>query len=289
MSITYQHHVVLNPAPQDPDERDPLGVREWANPIQWGTYDGNMNRAMEFIYRNEAFAAEHGTQVEFSFELETGQTSYRVGFQSGMSTRKEDVVLVITARLFVGLVLADRERNYYDDSDFYAVIWSPAKQKLFTHEFATTRAAGGGYARPDATPEIRKVAAQWMSEWYRKMAYKNSAADALKIKKGRFVKTVKAYRPRKADRIGFEAGEYAYVFWEGKDRFTGEQRFGIEFIRGEKSGERTFVNDERKFEIVNPADYERPAEDIEYHARRIAESPDPGFHQPFVPATMMVM
>ena len=57
----------------------------------------------------------------------------------------------------VGLCLEDRERNGYDDSDFYMVVWNPEKGEPESIEFASTR--GWSYpcygSSPDATPEVR--------------------------------------------------------------------------------------------------------------------------------------
>jgi len=55
---------------------------------------------------------------------------------------------------YAGCVLATRERNYYDDSDFYAVVWDEATQNIKEVEYDTTRCGGGGTADVDATPEV---------------------------------------------------------------------------------------------------------------------------------------
>ena len=56
---------------------------------------------------------------------------------------------------FVGCVISTRERNGYDDSDFYATVWNEEKQAPESIEYATTR----GWTYPnsaivDATPEV---------------------------------------------------------------------------------------------------------------------------------------
>jgi len=67
---------------------------------------------------------------------------------------------VWTWRTHVGLCLQDRERNGYDDSDFYMTVWDEAAQAPREIMFATTR----GWSYPsygsfvDATPE---VVAKW--------------------------------------------------------------------------------------------------------------------------------
>lgn len=64
---------------------------------------------------------------------------------------------VWTWKRLVGLCLEERERNGYDDSDFYMVYWDEVNNRPVETMFATTR----GWSYPamgssvDATPEIR--------------------------------------------------------------------------------------------------------------------------------------
>lgn len=63
----------------------------------------------------------------------------------------------------VGRVLYCGERNYYDDSDFYALYWGEDNQP-HTCEYATTRAwTYNNHADVDATPEIRKAYDDYMA------------------------------------------------------------------------------------------------------------------------------
>jgi len=62
---------------------------------------------------------------------------------------------------YAGAVLATRERNYHDDSDFYAVVWDEASGCCRDVGYATTRCGGGGSAQVDATPEVRRKARRW--------------------------------------------------------------------------------------------------------------------------------
>jgi len=55
---------------------------------------------------------------------------------------------------YKGQVLHEFERNYHDDSDFYAKIWDPVAGQSFDYMWGTTR--GWTYAngcQPDALPE----------------------------------------------------------------------------------------------------------------------------------------
>jgi hypothetical protein len=64
---------------------------------------------------------------------------------------------------FIGCVLSTYERNGYDDSDFFAIVWDEQKQVVRDVEYATTR--GWTYnnsAVVDATDEVKaKAAAHW--------------------------------------------------------------------------------------------------------------------------------
>lgn len=63
---------------------------------------------------------------------------------------------------YEGAVLDMTERNGYDDSDFYAVVWDEAEGRVKSIQYATTR--GWTYcngASIDATPEVQEKAAAW--------------------------------------------------------------------------------------------------------------------------------
>ena len=63
---------------------------------------------------------------------------------------------------FAGAVLDEYERNGYDDSDFYAVVWDEAEQRVKNIEYASTR--WWTYANGctiDATEEVRAKAQAW--------------------------------------------------------------------------------------------------------------------------------
>lgn len=96
-----------------------------------------------------------------------------VGSSNLVSEREQRCGALVLWDEYVGLCLSDYERNGYDDSDFFMEIWSPEAQAVETILFATTR--GWTYpsygSRPDATPEVRELAAQWR-EQQRQLALK---------------------------------------------------------------------------------------------------------------------
>lgn len=117
-----------------------------------------------------------------------------------------------TTEIFKGCVLETRERNFYDDSDFYAVVWDDEKKALSTPEYATTRYGGGGTAFADATPEVRAAADAW--------AYKT-------LKKGYFQRYVKELAdPEKGDMVTIVRGKSGKgstgkLFWIGEKKTYG--------------------------------------------------------------------
>lgn len=93
---------------------------------------------------------------------------------------------------FEGAVLETRERNYHDDSDFYALVWNDEKGAIETVEYGSTRYPMDGHgASVDATPEVRAKAAAWTRErlFERKLAA--AKAEARKVKAGSVARVVK--------------------------------------------------------------------------------------------------
>ena len=136
----------------------------------------------------------------------------------------------------VGRVLATGEHNYYDDSDFYAIVWDDAEQRPREVEYATTR--GWTYpnsALEDATPEIIE---KWRA--YERRARQLETARALRVD-GR-VKLARDYRSKAAGPL--TRGIAGDVFWLGPDvnrtRYANPhaatpQRVGVEFADGRRA------------------------------------------------------
>ena len=128
---------------------------------------------------------------------------------------------------YVGATLGTWEVNGYNDSDFYALVWTG--ESLASVEYATTR--GWTYANSatvDATDEVKAAAAEWLAE--RDIASWNAAAahDALMVNKG---DTVEVVRGRKVP-----IGTTGEVIWIGADKYdrTGrKQRLGVKDGDGE--------------------------------------------------------
>ena len=126
---------------------------------------------------------------------------------------------------YEGCVLDTWEHNGYHDSDWYALVWDRDAQELKQIEYDTTRAAGGGWAKIDATAEVLKE----VYRYYKKAVTEHfdkveNPALAKKIGKGDVVVIVKGRKVPK--------GTQAKVFWVGTCynpySRSNEERIGIE-------------------------------------------------------------
>lgn len=112
----------------------------------------------------------------------------------------------VHATSFVGKVFATRERNGYDDSDFYAVVWDGTSVRNV--EYGTTRAwTYHNSAAADATPETTEAANAWGKVAARKLARTEAVEKATQVEKG---KRVKVTRGRKVAK-----GTEGVVIWVG--------------------------------------------------------------------------
>jgi hypothetical protein len=119
-----------------------------------------------------------------------------------------------------GTTLTSRERNYYDDSDFYALYWDADAGTIGTTTYATTRGGGtdDNYVTVDPTPEVLDAVRAWQAQQNydalraAELRDWTAAADAVvdPARKGQRVKIVKG---RKVP-IGTEGT----VFWVGQER-----------------------------------------------------------------------
>lgn len=112
-----------------------------------------------------------------------------------------------------GKVLATGEHNYWDDSDFYAIVWDDQQQAPREVGYATTR--GWTYynsATVDATPEINAAWKAWQATQRAARAAEQARIDAATPAKGKRVRVVKG---RKVPH-----GTVGDVFWYGPDKYA---------------------------------------------------------------------
>jgi hypothetical protein len=118
---------------------------------------------------------------------------------------------------YAGAVLADRERNYHDDSDFYALVWDG--ERITSIQYDTTRYGGGGNCVVDATDEVKAAANRWLEELALTDLISEAERRARVPQRGRRVKFVKAPGGKNAGRA--QAGDTGTVFWYGEGHYFG--------------------------------------------------------------------
>jgi hypothetical protein len=126
---------------------------------------------------------------------------------------------------YEGATFGTYERNGYNDSDFYAVVWTG--EAITAIEYATTR--GWTYANgasPDATDDVKAAAAAWLYQRDVKSWNVAAAHDALMPEKGR---RAEVFKGRKVP-----VGTTGEIIWVGDDRYRrGAYRVGIKDAAGE--------------------------------------------------------
>lgn len=176
---------------------------------------------------------------------------------------------------FEGAVLATRERNMHDDSDFYAVVWDDEAGAIRDIEYATTRyATYGNTAQADATDEVKAKARKYLADWTYKQLLIDEARKAETVELGKTVRVVKGTKK-------IAAGVEAVVAWRGINQFDSAwtQRYGTRTYRIglDVNGERVFLP-EANVEVVDPQEEMPAAAEIRQRAEQFAAQG--GYHLP---------
>ena len=115
-------------------------------------------------------------------------------------------------RTYEGAVLRLRERNFMDDSDFYAIVWNGAR--VTVDEYATTRfPTDDNHASVDATPEVKAAAGEWAVEHMKPIIREAMAAEAAQVRVG---SRVSVREPVSRGPNATDAGATGRVFWMGE-------------------------------------------------------------------------
>lgn len=143
-----------------------------------------------------------------------------------------------------GCVINWYERNGYNDSDWYAVVWDEQSQSVIEINYDTTRAGGGGRCEIDATDEVlRKVYRFYANQGRTHFDNVTNIRQAKEVTKGTLVRVIKGRK--------IPQGSSGVCFWVGEvlNRYTlkCEDRVGVEI-----DGEKVFL----PLEYVESADWE---------------------------------
>ena len=166
---------------------------------------------------------------------------------------------------YEGAVLRLRERNFHDDSDFYAIVWNG--ERLTTDEYATTRfPTDDNRATVDATPEVREAAGQWAVEHMHPLIREALAQQAATVETG---SRVRITDPVSRGPNAVPVGTTGRVFWMGESRsqygtWSRGWRVGVEPDPGQ-GVEGAIWLDAGRVEVLNP----EPVEEAEVD--RLAE------------------
>lgn len=202
----------------------------------------------------------------------TGRTEHTWVGKEDPEADADGYAEVMTYRrvIYTGAVLETREYNGHDDSDFYALVWDEAAQKVERVDYATTRFHCTGSASEDATPEVRAKAAEWCRRLWVVQATAESARDARVPLTGRRVRVVGGRKHK---------GKEGTVFFREERRsFHGTWSYGFRIgVRpsDEKEGKfwkDAFFLDEKHVEVIDPEQYEVSADALQEQSLRVTEA-----------------
>lgn len=154
---------------------------------------------------------------------------------------------------FSGAVLRTRERNWHDDSDFYAIVWDREAKRLRTVDYATTRSGGtdDNFATIDATPDVIAAAGDWAAEQARPAIMADVAAAMREVTIGKRVRMTATRRGKNSPPAGTE-GE---VFWAGERRSQyGTWSYGTRYGFRADDGT-TYFAAAGDLEVIDPEQY----------------------------------
>lgn len=166
--------------------------------------------------------------------------------------------------MYENRVLYTFERNFHDDSDFYAIVWDEDNNRLHSVEYATTRAyTYGNVAHVDATDEVKEKASAYLFN-----VLVNSFTEASKHA-ARIVEIGKQVRINRGRK---NKGAEGRVFYMAERRYgtSTAYRIGVT-LDGEKDERGRYINVvwdyARNADVVNPEQYEYPPETIKERAK----------------------
>jgi hypothetical protein len=165
---------------------------------------------------------------------------------------------------YVGAVLADREENGYDDSDFYAVVWTG--EALARVTYASTRYAGGGRAVVDATPETLAVVAAWLRPRLSDLWDRDNREAAAEVRGSKRVRVVKGRKVPKGTEgvVGYVERQPVWNRSLARQGYTDS----LATLDADNGTRYRYVN-VRNLEVLDPSQYLRPVEEREAFLARV--------------------
>lgn len=172
-------------------------------------------------------------RIQKAVESGLGRVHARTGCDAYSAGHNGEATYTLVSHVTAeGCVIATRERNGYDDSDFYAIFWNEEKGEIDSREYASTRGwTHNNHATVDVTEETMELARAWKAAQLAKgleFYHKRQAGERPAIKVG---DDVFVSNPR-ARKVSF--GESARVFWAGPNQYGSGTCLGLEYADGRR-------------------------------------------------------
>lgn len=213
-----------------------------------GIYPEKFETESEFVNTYNAEIARLSSEDPSRRLLENGERIYGSFINGKICNVRVNALYNI---LFSGCVIDTGERNYIDDSDFFAIIWNPDTKTVFTHDYGSTRYAGSGYAKIDLTLDNRKAAEETYYQWLFE-SYILSAQEEHQHPKFTFgcaATIIKKHKPRQQAVI--EAGSQVEVEKEI------DGNFGMSYLVRLEDGRKVIIPKHKiEFSPRNPLEYD---------------------------------
>lgn len=172
---------------------------------------------------------------------------------------------LLMERTYEGCVLDTYERNGYDDSDFYAIVWDG--ERIRSIEYGTTRGwTYPNHAKVDATPEVIAAARASAVEPVFEAMWEAAVAASQRVENGRLVRLKrnrKGKTPLTKGQTGW-VGEkrpnpFRTYYRNGYNNADAEYMQVVDFdLQGEDgnaTGRRVIAMSVEDVEVVNPDQY----------------------------------
>lgn len=127
-----------------------------------------------------------------------------------------------------GLVVRLGERNYHDDSDFFAVVYNPERDDFTTVDYGTTRA--WTYLNGAEVDAPEHLIERYRAEGDRTARALAALEAERRARKPEVGKVVRATRTFKSKGVSYAAGTEFEIFWTGTT--YGSLRLGLKPVEG---------------------------------------------------------
>lgn len=193
----------------------------------------------------------------FTMTTDASKASYTVSENTARSYGWNDTKPLMMEMSYEGCVLDTGEMNSYDDSDFYAVVWTGSK--IIRVTYGSTRFwTYPNHAKVDATPEVIEAAREYAFRFFVNEITERSKLNARTVEAGKRVRVVKGRKLAK----GIE-GEVIRLIRNDYDKSNPQVSLDL----GNGNIAYTYLNN---LEVVNPESYEKNQDEINELARHYA-------------------